>query len=367
MKTQNSNLATIPTATKSMAYNFYLPDYLQRPKPTETRGIPRDEIRLMVSNISNNHIEHTIFRNIGEYLRPDDVLVINTTGTLNTPLKAMTKDGISVKVHLSSKQKDNHWAVALRKATENEIENFHTVHQGEFLALDGGGSVEIIQPYCSKNSHQQHLQLWETKIHIEGDLQNYLDENTTPIFPNYIREQYPQSYYQTVFAKEMGSTQLASGGRGFTASLLTRLIAKGIQVVPVLLHIGGGIENIGKPGPFEEYYQVSEVTANTINKARKAGKRIIAIGTTVVRALETVANKDGFIKSGEGKTNKFITPEQGVYAIDGLVTGLQSPKASHLLLIEALTGRQHLEICYQEGIEQSYQWHKFGDVHLILP
>jgi len=159
---------------------------------------------------------------------------------------------------------------------------------------------------------------------------------------------------------------MPSAGRAFTADLLTRLIAKGIQIAPLLLHTGVASTEQKEP-VYEEYYRVPEPTVRLVNDARLAHQRIIAVGTTVVRALETVTDTNGVTHPGEGWTDIFITPKRGIRAINGLLTGLHEPLSTHLAMLETLTGRQHLEITYQEALRNRYLWHEFGDLHLILP
>src|SRR5262249_11678535 len=153
--------------------------------------------------------------------------------------------------------------------------------------------------------------------------------------------------------------------RAFTPELMTRLIAQGVQIAPLLLHTGvASIEN--HEPPYEEYYRVSLATARVVNEARATGRRVIAIGTTVVRALETVTDESGVAHPGEGWTSLIITPERGVRAVDGLLTGLHEPRASHLAMLEAICGREHLRLAYAEALRERYLWHEFGDLHLLL-
>jgi S-adenosylmethionine:tRNA ribosyltransferase-isomerase len=164
----------------------------------------------------------------------------------------------------------------------------------------------------------------------------------------------------------MGSAEMPSAGRAFTPELLTQLVARGIQIVPLILHTGVASLEEHEP-PYEEYYRVSTHTAQAINTARAAGKRIIAVGTTVVRALETVTDSEDITHPVEGWTRVIITPQRGIHAINAMLTGLHEPRATHLAMLEALVSREHLCIAYEAALSERYLWHEFGDLHLIMP
>ncbi len=164
----------------------------------------------------------------------------------------------------------------------------------------------------------------------------------------------------------MGSAEMPSAGRPFTPELLTQLMARGVHVVPLILHTGVASPEGHEP-PYEEFYRVPVEAARTVNMARTAGKRVVAVGTTVVRALETVADGEGAVHPGQGWTRLVITPQRGLRVVDGLLTGLHEPRITHLAMLEALTGPYHLQVAYAEAIQRGYLWHEFGDLHLILP
>ncbi len=371
MTTLTSNINTsLPIQGKTYSnkpFHFHLPDVLQCAKPTEARGIARDKVRLMVSNKSTDEIEHTLFRNISYYLQEGDVLVVNTSGTLKAALEAHRADGTLLRIHLSTKQAENQWIIELRQVFGQHTKRFKGGQSGEVLQLSSGGKIVLETPYYSNHvSEEEHLQLWQASIEVEDTVESYLDRHGMPIRYNYVKEQYPQSYYQTVFAQEMGSAEMPSAGRAFTPQLIAKLVSKGVQILPVVLHTGVASLELHER-PYQEYYRVSDFTASALNLARQQNRRIIAVGTTVVRALETVTTRNGFTQSGEGWTDEFITPERGIFAVNGLLTGFHEPKASHLLMLEALAGLSHIEVTYQSAIEEAYQWHEFGDLHLIIP
>jgi S-adenosylmethionine:tRNA ribosyltransferase-isomerase len=240
---------------------------------------------------------------------------------------------------------------------------FYDIQPGEYFDLPAGGRVTLHTPYAP---NQAFRRLWIASLDLPFPLHSYLEQHGFPIRYSYVKEEWPLSYYQTVYATEKGSAEMPSAGRAFTPELLTRLIAKGIQIAPLLLHTGVASPEQKEPA-YEEYYRVPEPTARIVNAARLAHQRIIAIGTTVVRALETVTDSNGITHPGEGWTDVLITPQRGIRAVNGLLTGLHEPLSTHLAMLETLTGRQHLEITYKEALKQGYLWHEFGDLHLILP
>ena len=250
--------------------------------------------------------------------------------------------------------------------TDGKSQRYHRAEAGQKLQLKNGGHLTLTQPYYSATASQQHLKLWIAHFYLPMPLLDYLERHGQAIRYGYLSQSYPISYYQTVFSRDKGSAEMPSAGRAFTPRLVSELVAKGIQFAPILLHTGVASLELGER-PYEEYYRVGEASAQLVNMARAEGRRIIAVGTTAIRALETQTNPYGKTVAGEGWTDTFITPERGLFGIDGLITGFHEPRASHLLMLETLTGRSHLEHSYAAALEQGYQWHEFGDLHLILP
>jgi S-adenosylmethionine:tRNA ribosyltransferase-isomerase len=355
-------------ATSAEMLDFVLTPELQAGEPPEARGLARDEVRLMVSAVAENSIEHARFRDITDYLRPGDLLVINTSGTLNAALPAVRAGGDPYELHLSTRLPANLWIVEMRRPEEGKTAPFFDVIPGETFTLPAGAWVTLHTPHSDQPGRKR---LWIATLHLPDDLYDYLDEHGFPIRYSYVREHWPLSYYQTVYATEPGSAEMPSAGRAFTPEIITRLVAKGVQIAPLVLHTGVASLEAHEP-PFEEYYRVPVETAQAINAAHAAGRRVVAVGTTVVRALETVTTRDGTTHPGEGWTQLIITPERGLRTVDALLTGLHEPKASHLAMLLALVvryfgGREHLALAYREAIQQGYLWHEFGDLHLILP
>jgi S-adenosylmethionine:tRNA ribosyltransferase-isomerase len=345
--------------------DFVLPPELEAGEPPEARGLARDEVRLMVSRISTNQVLHTQFRRIGDVLQPGDVLVINTSGTLNAALPALRADGTQLELHLSTHLPDNRWVVEMRAYQDGQekiTRPFDETRHGETFALPAGANITLHAPY---RRHQAHLRLWVATLSLPGPLHLYLQEHGFPIRYSYVKRDWPLHYYQTVYAREPGSAEMPSAGRAFTAELLTGLMASGVQVAPLLLHTGVASLEENEP-PYEEYYRVPQPTARLINAAHATGQRVIATGTTVVRALETVTDASGLTRAGEGWTDTVITPRRGIRAVNGLLTGLHEPRSTHLAMLEALTSRDHLQITYREALKERYLWHEFGDVHLLI-
>jgi len=350
--------------------DFTLPAELEASQPPEARGLGRDQVKLMVSKVSDDQVLHTHFRLISEYLNAGDVLVINTSGTLNAALNVNRFDGMPVELHLSTHLPGDKWVVELRLPGETGSSPFYEAVAGETLELPGGASARLLTPYRPARLEQEgapaRRRLWIARLDIPQPFQHYLSKYGFPIRYKYVRQGWPISYYQTAYATEMGSAEMPSAGRAFTPELITRLVAQGVLFSPLILHTGVASLEEHEP-PYEEYYRVPAASARLVNHAREAGGRVIAVGTTSVRALETVTSPDGCVHADEGWTDLVITPERGLYAVDGLLTGLHEPRSSHLSMLASLAGFDHLRKAYNEALSQGYLWHEFGDLHLILP
>jgi S-adenosylmethionine:tRNA ribosyltransferase-isomerase len=360
-----------PVLPRPRSIEFELPPELEAGEPPEARGLARDQVRLMVSRLRDDRLVHTRFDHLPDQLEAGDLLVINTSGTLNAALMAQRQDGTPLELHLSTHLPAELWVVELRRPAGTSTEPFLTAHNGEVLDLPAGGRVDLIMPYRPEQRNgegqgRQRVRLWIATIEMPCPLQDYLERFGEPIRYSYVRQAWPNTYYQTVFATEAGSAEMPSAGRAFTPQLITRLVAKGVQIAPLLLHTGVASLEDHEP-PYDEYYRVPAETAYAVNNAHAAGKRVIAVGTTAVRALETVSGENGISHPGEGWTRLVITPERGLFVVDGLLTGFHEPRSSHLAMLEALAGEGHLHIAYGEALRQGYLWHEFGDLHLILP
>jgi S-adenosylmethionine:tRNA ribosyltransferase-isomerase len=350
--------------------DFVLPSALEAGEPPEARGLARDDVRLMVSHYRDDRVQHMRFRDLPAVLEAGDVLVINTSGTMNAALSATRVDGTPLELHLSTHLPADLWIVELRQPEGGATRSLYSATPGEVLALAGGAAATLHVPYRHERggTSEQHTasRLWIATLRLPSPLQDYLAAYGFPIRYSYVQGTWPISYYQTVYATEIGSAEMPSAGRAFTPELLTRLIARGVLVVPLLLHTGVSSLEDHEP-PYEEFYRVPLETARVVNAARAAGGPVVAVGTTVVRALETVTDREGTVHPGEGWTRLVVTPQRGVRAVDALLTGLHEPRSSHLAMLAALAGRKHLAITYAESLRAGYLWHEFGDLHLIVP
>ena len=343
-----------------------LPAHLEAGEPPEARGLRRDDVRLLVSRVDRNSIVHSHFRELPHWLLPGDLLVVNTSGTLNAALSARTTDGHRFELHLSTRLPGNFWVVEVRRPGLVASLPCSDAQAGIVFEMDGGGRIVILAPYPLAGSLEARSRLWIAALQLDEPLLPYLERAGRPIRYSYVTTPWPESMYQTVFATEPGSAEMPSAGRPFTPDLVTRLVASGIQIAPLLLHTGVASLEDHEP-PYEEFYRVPLETARLVNAARAAGKRVIAVGTTAVRALESVTDAAGSVHPGEGWTRLVITPRRGIRAVDALLTGLHEPRASHLAMLEALAGIEHLRVAYGEALRERYLWHEFGDLHLIMP
>lgn len=351
---------------------FELPDSLVAHEPPEARGLERDDVRLLVSGPRSANVRHARARDLAAYLTRGDVLVVNTSATINAaldawrPIRAGALDEM-IALHLSTPvpgASADRWVVELRRFTSDGTHPLLDASAGERIRLRGGGVATLLAS-ADGPTPNDFVRLWDARFDVPGGVLAYAAEHGSPIRYGYVRERWPLSMYQTIFADEPGSAEMPSAGRPFTSALLQRIEAKGVSIAPLVLHTGVASLEAGEL-PYPERYRVPAATADTINGAHAADGRVIAVGTTVVRALETVASSDGSVHAGEGWTDLAITPARGVRAVDALITGLHEPRASHLAMLEAIAGRDHLVTAYQAALREGYLWHEFGDWHLIV-
>jgi S-adenosylmethionine:tRNA ribosyltransferase-isomerase len=343
--------------------DFTLPPSLEAAIPPEERGLRRDQVRLMVSCLHNNQVTHSRFNHMPDYLNAGDVLVINTSGTLKAAITVTRPGGTNLELHLSTRLPDDNWIVELRLPAGQGNAPFYSALPGELLSLPGGGRSLLQAPYRG-SSHRSRL--WVASLELPLPVEDYLERYGFPIRYKYVHSAWPIEYYQNVYANEPGSAEMPSAGRAFTPELITRLVARGVLFAPLLLHTGVASLEEGEP-PYEEFYRLPAASARLINMARSAGGRVIAVGTTAIRALQTVVDRNGSARAGQGWTGLVITPDTPLTAIDGLLTGLHEPRSSHLSMLLALAGYEHIGLAYRQALEGGYLWHEFGDLHLILP
>ncbi len=331
--------------------DFELAPELEAHDPPEARGLLRDEVRLLVSSRTDPALHHAQFTDLPSFLRPGDLLVANDSATLPAELTATDDAGTEVILHLSTQLEGNLWAVEPRQ-TE--------VTAGQALSLPGGGLAILLSSFAGSR------RLWVARLFLPAPVEDYLWTWGRPITYAHIHGEWPLDMYQTVYAEEAGSAEMPSAGRAFSTRVLDELSDRGIGFVTLTLHTGVSSLEDHEP-PYDERFSVPAATASAINGARRRGGRIIAVGTTVVRALETVADRYGRAGSGAGWTDLMITPERGVKVVDGLLTGFHEPKSTHLLMLQAIAGQEQIDRAYRAAIEGQYLWHEFGDLHLILP
>ena len=325
-------------------------------EPPEARGLGRDDVAMLVATRHDLELVHSRFRELPRFLSEGDLLIVNTSATLPAALEARLGDE-RVQLWLSTPTPDGTWLVELRTGE-------HTRHPrpplGARLDLPGGAQAELLASFVGSERFSA------ARFELEEPLEDYLRRHGRPIRYRYVPELWPLEAYQTVFALQSGSAEMPSAGRPFTPELVTELVTRGVLVAPVTLHTGVSSLEQGEP-PFPERFQVPPATARLVNAVRAWNGRVIAVGTTVVRALETVAAADGTVSGGRGWTSLVVTPERGLLTIDGLLTGWHEPKSSHLQLLEAAAGLELLNRSYRAAHEHGYLWHEFGDLHLILP
>jgi len=260
------------------------------------------------------------------------------------------------------------WSLELRTPGDGAGQPLGDGRAGERLILPGGATAVLLAPFPTPASR-----LWVAELALPGGAEpalaavaRYLAAHGRPIRYRYVDRDWPVSSYQTVYATEAGSAEMPSAGRAFTPELVTALVSRGVGVAPIVLHTGVSSLEAGE-APYPESYTVPTDTARKVNATHRAGGRVVAVGTTVVRALETVADDAGLAHPGRGWTDLVVTPGRGLRVVDGLLTGWHAPEASHLLLLEAVAGRPLLEACYAAALATGYLWHEFGDLHLVLP
>jgi S-adenosylmethionine:tRNA ribosyltransferase-isomerase len=344
---------------------FVLPPALEAHEPAEARGLARDEVRLLVSHVERDTLTHARFTDLATFLRPGDLLVVNASATINAALRGTRSNGEPVVLHLSQRLPSGMWSVELRRPADAGTQPLLDASVGEIVSLPDGATARLVAPYGAVRD-DGGVRLWVARLEVREPLDAYIARTGEPIRYGYVPRPWPLADYQTIFAREPGSAEMPSAGRPFTPRTLDALARRGVRIAPIVLHTGVSSLEDHEP-PYAERYRVGVATARAVNETRAASNRVIAVGTTPVRALETVASPDGFVESGQGWTDLVIGPERGTYAVDGLLTGFHEPRASHLAMLEAIAGRDHLARAYASALEEGYLWHEFGDVHLLLP
>ncbi|WP_327182269.1 S-adenosylmethionine:tRNA ribosyltransferase-isomerase [Streptomyces sp. NBC_01334] len=342
-----------------------VPEELSARVPAEQRGPgrDRDDVRLLVSR--GTEVAHHAFRELPRLLRAGDLLVVNTSPTLAAAVDGRVGHA-RVVVHFSTRGDDGRWAVELREPDGKGTTRARAGGPaGTEVRLAGGVRLTAEEPLSPGSGR-----LWWARVSPVGAVPGLLREHGRPIRYSYTERDQPLSVYQTVFALPSvdgsGSAEMPSAARPFTAGLVAELVSRGVQFAPITLHTGVASAEVHEP-PYPERFVVPEASARLINAARAGNGRVIAVGTTAVRAVESAAGADGVVRARAGWTDLVVTPARGVRVVDGLLTGLHEPEASHLLMLEAVAGRDAISRGYEEALVGRYLWHEFGDVHLVLP
>ncbi len=348
-----------PPAPVASALAIPLDLSLEAHEPPEVWGRGRDNVRLLVSN-GDTDVEHVTFRDLPSMLRAGDALVVNTSATIPAAIDGTSANGRALRIHFSTEMPGGLWLVEARAPAGDTTVPFFGDLTGADITLAGGGHVHLFERFADSR------RLWLASPHLDATVLDHLARYGEPIRYKHAPGNWPLSAYQQVFGVEPGSAEMPSASRPFTAEIVVDLARRGVTIVPVLLHTGvSSLE--AHEMPYPERYRVSDATAAHVNAVHQAGGRVIAAGTTVVRALETVTDARGVTHPGVGWTEVVVTPERGVHAVDGLLTGWHEPEATHLLMLEAIAGRPALERAYAEAHRAGYLWHEFGDSHLLLP
>jgi S-adenosylmethionine:tRNA ribosyltransferase-isomerase len=346
---------------KSAELTFDRPPALQADGPPERRGLARDEVRLLVSTArGHGGHEHARFRDLPRFLAPGTLLVVNTSATLPASLPAFHPALGPLVANVSTSYGGGLYLVEPRRGA---------AEPGP-LALESGDVFEIAGlPARLVAPHPGLPRLWF--VRVESDLRRAMEEAGAPIRYGYLAPPYPPlAAYQTLFGSEPGSAEMPSAGRPFTARVVDALRAKGIALAGVTLHAGVSsheleADEVEDQVLYAEPFEVPEKTAEAVTAARREGRPVIAVGTTVVRALESAWDGDR-VRAAAGFTRLLIHPGRPVRSVDGLVTGLHDPLASHLAMLYAIAPRELVREGYAAAVREGYLWHEFGDSHLLL-
>lgn len=356
--------APLRPLARQQRLDFELPPELEAAAPPEERGAGRDDVRLMVAHRSTGHLEHRRFPDLPDVLHQGDLLVVNTSATIPAALDGLVFDRPAA-VHLSSAREEGRWVVELRHRRGGVSMPWLDAPSGTVVALAGGGTARLLWPAAGQGAAGK-VRLWEAELDLPSPVVDYIGRYGRPIRYHYVDRDRPIAAYQSVFAEERGSAEMPSASRPFTAELVTKLVSRGIGVAPVMLHCGvSSLEAHETPLP--ERFRVPPGTAARVNAAHRLGGRIVAVGTTVVRALESASYRRRLVLPRDGWTDLVIGPEHSLRAVDAVLTGWHEPRASHLALLEAIAGRELLAASYGSALDNGYLWHEFGDSHLILP
>jgi S-adenosylmethionine:tRNA ribosyltransferase-isomerase len=340
---------------------FALPDELSATEPPERRGVCRSCIRLLVAQPDG--VAHATFGDLPQFLAAGDLVVVNTSGTLAAAVDGVRPDGTRVPVHFSTELDDGTWVVEVR--SPDGAGPLRDVTRGELVVLPDRVPLTLLAAHPDPRV-ETGSRLWRAAVGLAMPVRAYLLRHGRPISYGYLRDRLPLDDYQTVFARVHGSAEMPSAGRPFTQQLVTDLVTSGVLIAPIVLHAGVSSLELGE-APQPERYAVPEHTARLVRETRQAGGRVVAVGTTVTRALESAVGPGGRIQASAGWTDLVLGPQRPAQVVDGLITGWHAPEASHLLLLEAVAGTELVQQAYDAALAERYLWHEFGDSALLLP
>ena len=347
--------------TAPASLRFELPTRLVASAPPEDRGLRRDQVRLLVAGAGEP--VDARFDSLADHLSAGDLLVVNTSPTMAAALQG-TMRGKRVVVHLSNLQEDGAWAIEVREPDHSGPVLGGFPH--EVVRLAGGGSVRLIAP--ADGGEIGATRLWRAELDVPGGVRRCSDRHGRPIRYSYVDRDWPLSMYQTAFGDPTswpGSAEMPSAGRPFTPRILQDLRRSGVEIASIRLDTGVSSQEAGE-APYAERFEVSAHTASSVNRARARGGRVVAVGTTVTRALETAADQVGRVRAASGWTDLVLGPNRPVRVVDGLITGFHPPAASHLELLQAVAGHDVVAAAYERALAAGYLWHEFGDSSLLL-
>jgi S-adenosylmethionine:tRNA ribosyltransferase-isomerase len=317
-------------------------------------------VRLLA--VSPAGVRHGRFSDLPQLLSPGDLVVVNTSATLPAAVDARTGDGTTRPLHVSTQLDDGSWVVEVR-VPDNSGPDRDTA-PGQLLELADDVVLRLGEAYPDRDVTRPRLRRAVPRSSV--DRLAFLQRHGRPVRYSYLDDSYPIDDYQTVYASVPGSAEMASAGRPFTERLLVHLMARGVTIAPIVLHAGVSSPEAHEP-PLPEWFQVPPDTARLVCSARRAGRRVVAVGTTVTRALESATSPHGCVHATSGWTSLVLGPDRPARVVTGLISGLHAPEASHLLLLQAVAGHDLVSQAYDAAVDEHYLWHEFGDSTLFLP
>lgn len=339
---------------KTSDFDYYLPENLIAQTPAE----PRDSSRLLVYDKTLDEIEHKHFYDIKNYLKKGDVLVRNNTKVLPARMFAKTPNGGNVEVLLLKRFDLCEWEVLVKPGKKAKV--------GAHLTISDELSLDVLSTIEEVGSRR-------VRFNFDGVFEDIISRLGEMPLPPYITKKLEdQGRYQTVYATTNGSAAAPTAGLHFTPELFNEIKEMGVEVVDVLLHVGLGtfrpvkVDDVTTHHMHSEYYEISEESAEIINKAKREGRRIIAVGTTSVRTLESASDENGFVKPIKGDTDIFIYPPYKFKCVDALITNFHLPKSTLLMLVSALSSREQMLKVYETAVAEEYRFFSFGDAMFIL-